>query len=157
MGAKPSSDRYPPAGPQRYWIAVITLDQQMFGRCAGRSPSFRATLASAESQIETLIDDPGIHGIVLDLEGVGDRAADGIEVLQEMRRLEDDLIMVAITASNGSELPLQASQARGRPFLPRTGRGQQLQTLLLQTVGGEFCSSRDDGCWSRSRPLCLVA
>ena len=134
MGAKPSSDRYPlPA--ERYWIAVITLDEQMFREMRGAlAPSFRATLASAESQIKTLIDDPGIHGIVLDLESIGDRAADGIEVLQEMRRLRDDLIMVAITASNGSELPLQASQAGADHFFLKPVDGQQLQTLLLQTM-----------------------
>ena len=134
MGAKPSSDRYP-LPTERYCIAVITLDEQMFREMRGAlAPSFRATLASAESQIKTLIDDPGIHGIVLDLESIGDRAADGIEVLQEMRRLRDDLIMVAITASNGSELPLQASQAGADHFFLKPVDGQQLRTLLLQTM-----------------------
>src|SRR5208283_4162933 len=134
MGAKPSSDRYP-LPTERYCIAVITLDEQMFREMRGAlAPSFRATLASAESQIKTLIDDPGIHGIVLDLESIGDRAADGIEVLQEMRRLRDDLIMVAITASNGSELPLQASQAGADHFFLKPVDSQQLRTLLLQTM-----------------------
>ncbi len=134
MAAKPSSDRYP-LPTERYCIAVITLDEQMFREMRGAlAPSFRATLASAESQIKTLIDDPGIHGIVLDLESIGDRAADGIEVLQEMRRLRDDLIMVAITASNGSELPLQASQAGADHFFLKPVDGQQLRTLLLQTM-----------------------
>jgi DNA-binding NtrC family response regulator len=134
MGDKPSSDRYP-LPTERYCICVITLDEQMFREMRGAlAPSFRATLASAESQIKTLIDDPGIHGIVLDLESIGDRAADGIEVLQEMRRLRDDLIMVAITASNGSELPLQASQAGADHFFLKPVDGQQLRTLLLQTM-----------------------
>ena len=134
MGDKPSSDRYPPP-TERYCIAVITLDEQMFREMRGAlAPSFRATLASAESQIKTLIDDPGIHGIVLDLESIGDRAADGIEVLQEIRRLRDDLIMVAITASNGSELPLKASQAGADHFFLKPVDGQQLRTLLLQTM-----------------------
>ena len=134
MGAKPSSDRHP-LPTERYCIAVITLDEQMFREMRGAlAPSFLVTLASAESQIKTLIDDPGIHGIVLDLESIGDRAADGIEVLQEMRRLRDDLIMVAITASNGSELPLQASQAGADHFFLKPVDGQQLRTLMLQTM-----------------------
>src|SRR5271169_6121666 len=111
MGAKPSRDRHLlPA--ERYSIAIITLDEQMLREMRGAlAPSFRATMASTESQIKTLIDDPDIHGIVFDLESVGDGAADGVEVLQEMRRLRDDLIMVAITGPTGSELSLQASQA----------------------------------------------
>jgi two-component system response regulator PilR (NtrC family) len=134
MGAKLSSDRHL-LPTERYCIAVITLDEQMFREMRGAlAPSFRATLASAESQIKTLIDDPDIHGIVLDLESIGDGAADGIEVLQEMRRLRDDLIMVAITASASSELSLQASQAGADHFFLKPIDGQQLRTLLLQTM-----------------------
>src|SRR6202158_5860989 len=90
---------------------------QMFAEMRGAlASSFRATLASTESQIKTLIDDTDIHGIVLDLERIGDGAADGIEVLQEMRRLRHDLIMVAITSSTSSELSLLASQAGADHF-----------------------------------------
>src|SRR3977135_3727722 len=108
MGAEPYSDRRVlPA--ERYSIAVITLDEHMFREMRGAlASSFRATLASTESQIKTTIHQPHLHGIVLDLESIGDGAADGIEVLQEMRRLRDDLIMVAITSSTSSELPLHA-------------------------------------------------
>lgn len=98
------------------------------------APSFRATLASTESQIKTLIDDPDIHGIVLDLESIGEEPADGIEVLQEMRRLRDDLIMVAITDSSSSELPLLASQAGADHFFGKPVDCEQLRTLLLQTA-----------------------
>src|ERR1700687_4330180 len=134
MGAEPYSERrILPA--ERYSIAVITLDEQMFREMRGAlASSFRATLASTESQIKTLIDDTDIHGIVLDLESIGDGAADGIEVLQEMRRLRDDLIMVAITASTSSELPLQASQAGADHFFLKPVDGQQLRTVLLQTL-----------------------
>lgn len=134
MSAKPSSDRHL-LPSDRYSIAVITLDEQMFREMrAALAPSFRTTLASAESQIKTLIDDPDIHGIVFDLESVGDGAADGIEVLQEMRRLRDDLIMVAITTSTDSELALQASHAGADHFFLKPVDGERLRTLLLQTV-----------------------
>jgi DNA-binding NtrC family response regulator len=134
MGAEPYSERrILPA--ERYSIAVITLDEQMFREMRGAlASSFRATLASTESQIKTLIDDPDIHGIVLDLESIGDGAADGIEVLQEMRRLRDDLIMVVITASTGRELPLRASQAGADHFFLKPVDGQQLRTVLLETM-----------------------
>src|SRR3981081_640140 len=94
MGAEPYSDRRVlPA--ERYSIAVITLDEHMFREMRGALASaFHATLASPESQIKTLIDDTDIHGIVLDLESIGDGAADGVEVLQEMRRLRDYVIIV---------------------------------------------------------------
>lgn len=120
---------------ERYSIAIITLEEQMFREMRRvLAPSFRATLASTESQIKTLIDDPDLHGIVLDLESIGDEALDGIEVLQEMRRLRDDLIMVAITESTSSELSLQASQAGADHFFLKPLDCEQLRTVLLQTA-----------------------
>jgi DNA-binding NtrC family response regulator len=120
---------------ERYSIAVITLEEQTFREMRrALAPSFRATLASTESQIKTLIDDPDLHGIVLDLESIGNEAADGVEVLQEMRRLRDDLIMVAITGSTSSDLSLQATQAGADHFFLKPVDGGQLRTLLLQTV-----------------------
>ena len=134
MGAERPSDRQQ-FSTERYSIAVITLDELMFRQMRGAlAASFRATLASTESQIKTLIDDPDIHGIVLDLESIGDDAADGIEVLQEIRRLRDDLIMVAITTSTSSELSLQASQAGADHFFLKPVDGRQLRTVLLQTM-----------------------
>jgi DNA-binding NtrC family response regulator len=134
MGPQVSSER-PQSATERYSIAIITLNEPMFRDMRRElSPSFRTTMASTESQIKTLIDDPDIHGIVLDLECIGEGAADGVEVLQEMRRLRDDVIMVAITESTGSELPIMASQAGADHFFLKPVDGAQLRTLLLQTL-----------------------
>lgn len=134
MGAQPT-DKHRRLSTERYSIAIITLEESVFREMRrALSPSFRTTMASTESQIKTLIDDPDIHGIVLDLESIGEGAPDGLEVLQEMRRLRDDLIMVAITASTSNELPLMASQAGADHFFLKPVDCEQLQTLLLQTL-----------------------
>ncbi len=134
MGPQFSSER-PQTATERYSIAIITLDEPMFREMRRElSLSFRSTMASTEPQIKTLIDDPDIHGIVLDLECIGEGAADGVEVLEEMRRLRDDLIMVAITDSTSSELPIMASQAGADHFFLKPVDGAQLRTLLLQTL-----------------------
>src|SRR6201987_4794776 len=134
MGPQLSSER-PQTATERYSIPIITLDEPMF-RAMRRelSPSFRTTMASTESQIKTLIDDPDIHGIVLDLECIGEGAADGVEVLQEIRRLRDDVTMVAITESTSSELPIMASQAGADNFFLNPVDAAPLRTLLLQTL-----------------------
>src|SRR5579863_1928149 len=134
MGPQGSS-QHPPTATERYSIAIITLEEPMFREMRrALSPSFRTTMASTESQIKTLIDDPDIHGVVLDLECIGEEAADGVEVLEEMRRLRDDLIMVAITESTSSELSLMASQAGADHFFLKPVDGPQLHTVLLQTL-----------------------
>ena len=143
MAFQAASDR---SLAERYSVAIVTLDEEMFREMRrALAPNFRATMASTESQIKTLIDDPDIHAIVLDLESIGDGAADGIEVLQEMRRLRDDLIMVAITASTGSELPLKASQAGADHFFLKPVDGEQLRAVLLQTMENRALQS--EGQW----------
>ena len=149
MRALEANERYPPSS-ERYSIAIITLEEEMFREMRrALAPSFRATLASTESQIKTLIDDPDVHAIVLDLESIGNEPADGIEVLQEMRRLRDDLIMVAITASSSSELPLQASQAGADHFFGKPVDCGQLRSVLLQTA--EKRALQFEGQWLREQ------
>ncbi len=134
MGPQVSAER-PQTAIERYSIAIITLDEPMFREMRrALSPSFRTTMASTESQIKTLIDDPDIHGIVLDLESIGEGAGDGVEVLEEIRRLRDDVTMVAITESTSSGLPITASQSGADHFFLKPVDGAQLRTLLLQTL-----------------------
>jgi DNA-binding NtrC family response regulator len=130
----PPSDNHLPTA-DRHSIAIITLAEGMFREMRRElSPAFRVKLASDEEQIKGLIDDPDIHGIVLDLESVGEGPADAIDVLVEIRRLREDLILVAITGSTSSELPLQATQAGADHFFLKPVDGEQLRVLLLQTI-----------------------
>lgn len=123
----PSSDRY--------FIAVITLIDDVFHDIRrALSSSFRLTQANTEQQIKGLIDNPEVHGIVLDLETIGEGPSEAIEVLQEIRRLRDDVMLVAITESTLSELPLQASQAGADHFFLKPIESDQLRTLLQQTL-----------------------
>ncbi len=120
---------------ERYSIAVITLEEQMFREMRRvLAANFRVNLASTESQIKLLIDDPEVHGIVVDLESIGDQPGDGIDVVGEMRRLRPDLILVAITRSTSSELPLQASQTGADHFFLKPMDCEQLRAVLLQTL-----------------------
>jgi DNA-binding NtrC family response regulator len=145
MDAPRSSDHRMPSS-ERYSIAIITLEEQVFREMRRMlAPSFRTTLASTESQIKFVIDDPDLHGIVLDLESIGNEPADGIEVLREMRRLRDDLIMVAITQSTGPELSLQASQAGADHFFLKPVDYEQLRGVLLQTA--EKRALQSEGKW----------
>src|SRR5579864_5887091 len=117
----PTSDLHLPAA-DRHSIAIITLVEEMFHSMRRElSRTFRVRLASNEGQIKNLVDDPDVHGIVLDLESIGEGPADAIEVLQEIRRLREDLILLAITESTSNELPLQFNAGRGRPLFPEAG------------------------------------
>src|SRR5579864_5818885 len=120
---------------ERYCIAIITLEEHTFREMRrALTASFRVMLASTELQIKTLIDDADVHGIILDLDAIGEGASDGIEVLREMRRLRDDLILVAITESSSPELPLMASRAGADHFFLKPIDSGELTALLSQTL-----------------------
>jgi DNA-binding NtrC family response regulator len=143
----------------RHSIAMITLADEMFREMRrALMPAFLVKMACTEEQIKDLIDDPNVHGIVLDLECIGDGAADAIEVLQEIHRLRNDLVLVAITESTASELPLQATQAGADHFFLKpengalkAGDGEQLRALLLQTIENRALHMKGSGCCNRWR------
>ena len=72
--------------------------------------------------------------MVLDLDSIDQGAADGIEVLQEIRKLREDLVLVAITESNSSDLQLQASQAGADEFFLAPVDFSHLRSVLLGTI-----------------------
>ena len=56
--------------------------------------------AETESTIKGFVDDPELRAMIFDLDSIGDGAKDGIEVLQEIRALREDIVLVAISSSN---------------------------------------------------------
>src|SRR5260370_20673258 len=95
-----------------YSIAVVTVDESSFPEMRrALATSFRTTLASTEEQIKALVEDPNLHGILFDLDSVGEGARDGIDVLKEIRAIREDVVLVAMTGSQDRSIPLRASQA----------------------------------------------
>jgi DNA-binding NtrC family response regulator len=134
MSPSPGGDRNP-LGVEPYLIAVVTLKEAWFPEIRRNlSPAFKAVLASEEEQIRAAVHDPEVHGLVLDLDSIGDGPADGIEVLEEIRRLREDLVLVAITKSTSSDLALKASQAGADEFFPAPVDFKQLRSVLLGSV-----------------------
>ncbi len=127
-----------PAGSlsaKRYAIAIVTAKGTSFPEI-GRylAPTFRTILATTEDQIQAAVHDFGVHGIVFNLDCIGEGAVDGIEVLQEIRRLREDLVLVALTESTNSEIPLKASQAGADEFFLDSMDFSQLPGVLLGAI-----------------------
>ena len=102
---------------ERYSIALITEDKAAFSEMRLRlTPSFQITLARTEDQIKALVEDLHIRGLLIDLDCIEGGAKDGVEVLQEIRRLRDDVAILAMTESTDPSIPLLASQAGADEF-----------------------------------------
>ncbi len=71
-------------------IAVVTADESAFREMRrALVGSFKTTLASTEEQIKSLVEDAHLHGILFDLDSIGEGARDGIDVLKEIRAIRE--------------------------------------------------------------------
>jgi DNA-binding NtrC family response regulator len=119
----------------QYLIAIISDDQSIFPEIHRfLSSTFSTILATNEEEIHTLMSAPQLDGLVLDLDSIGDGASDGIEVLQELRKLHEDMILVAITRSADRSVPMKANQAGADEFFHAPLNLEELQIVLWRAI-----------------------
>jgi len=120
---------------QVYSIAVVIEDADAFPEIKrGLQPTFRAKLAHNEHAIKDAVEDLGLQAMLFDLDCIGDGASDGVEVLQEIRAMRDDLVLVAMTRSGQHSIPLRASQAGADEFVVAPVNYAELQSLIATAI-----------------------
>jgi two-component system response regulator PilR (NtrC family) len=123
------------ASPARYALAVITDDEEIFPEIRKHLGSeFRTALASDENAIRELLEQPDLHAILFNLDCIGDGPIDGLEVLTEIRRIRDDVVIVAFTSSNQRTIPLKASRAGADEFFLFPMRFEELRIVLSRAI-----------------------
>jgi DNA-binding NtrC family response regulator len=123
------------SGAGQYSIAIITLDESVFPEMRrSLSSEFHVTLATTEQQIKDLVQDLELHCILFDLDSVGESAADGIDVLQEIRAIRDDIVLMAMTQSRDRSIPLRASQAGADEFFLTPVNYTVMQIVLERAI-----------------------
>ncbi len=116
-------------------IAIITAETSAFPDMQHfLAPRFNAELAQDEKQIQAAVDDPNIRAVLLDLDNVGEDTSDALRLMQEIRQVRDDLVLVAITRSNSRSIPLKASHAGADEFFLAPLDFQELQIVLSRAI-----------------------
>ena len=127
----------PEAAPsvERYSLAVITDDAQPFPEIRKElGDEFHTSLAASESEIKSILEQPSLHAILFDLDCIGDGPGDGMDVLAEIRRLRDDIVIVAFTKSNSRSIPMKASQAGADELFLFPLKYDELKIVLLRAI-----------------------
>src|SRR5262249_45498495 len=120
---------------QAHSIVVVAEDSSAFAEIKrGLLPGFRAKLASSEHAIKDAVEDANLQAMLFDLDCVGEGANDGIEVLQEIRALREDIVLIAMTRSREHSTPLRASQAGADEFVVAPVDYQKLQSLIARAI-----------------------
>jgi DNA-binding NtrC family response regulator len=124
-----------PGQREVYSVAVVIAAPAKFPEMRrGLMPRFRAILADTEQSIKAAVEDPLLQSILFDLDSVGAGARDGVEVLQEIRGIRDDLVLVAMTHSRDHSIPLRASQAGADEFVLAPVNYEDLQIVLERAI-----------------------
>jgi DNA-binding NtrC family response regulator len=124
-----------PAQGEVYSVAVVIADPSAFPEMrGGLLPAFRAILADNERAIKDAVEDLSLQSMLFDLDSVGEGARDGVEVLQEIRAIRDDIVLVAMTRSRDHNLPLRASQAGADEFVLAPVNYEELQGVLARAI-----------------------
>ncbi len=118
-----------------YHIAIITAETAAFPDMQHfLAPRFKPRLAQTEKQIQGVADDPDVRAVLFDLDSVGQEPSDALQLLQEIRQVRNDLVIVAITRSNSRTIPLKASQAGADEFFLAPLDFQELQIVLARAI-----------------------
>jgi DNA-binding NtrC family response regulator len=125
----------PGPSPERFSLAVITDDADIFPEIRKNlGGEFRTSLATTKDEIRDVVERDDIHAILFSLEAIGEGFADGLEVLQEIRRIRDDVVLAAFTRGNQRTLPLKASQAGADEFFPFPINYDELKIVLARAI-----------------------
>ena len=120
---------------ERYSLVVITDDTQPHPEIRKElGGAFRTALAATEDEIKSALQQTSLHAVLFDLDCIGDGPHDGLEVLSEIRKLRDDLVIVAFTRTNNRSIPLKASQAGADEFFLYPLRYDELKIVLLRAL-----------------------
>ena len=124
-----------PAQGEVYSVAVVIAEAGAFPEMRrGLLPTFRATLADTEHSIKEAVEDPSLQAMLFDLDSIGQGARDGVDVLEEIRAVRDDIVLVAMTRSRDRSIPLRASQAGADEFVLAPVNYEELQTVLARAI-----------------------
>jgi DNA-binding NtrC family response regulator len=125
----------PAASPERYSLAFITDDTEPYSEIRKHlGGEFRTSFATTENEIKTVLEFSNLHAILFNLDCIGDGPHDGLEVLEEIRKIRDDVVLVAFTRTNSRTIPLKASQAGADEFFLFPLNYNELKIVLLRAI-----------------------
>ena len=116
-------------------VAIITAEAATFPDMqSSLAPRFSAVLVQNDEQIQSAMNDATMRAALIDLDSIGNDASDALRLLQDVRRVRDDLVLVAITRSNSRSIPVKASQAGADEFFLAPLDFNELQLVLWRAL-----------------------
>lgn len=125
----------PATSPERYSLAVFTDGDEIYPEIRKQlGGELRVSLAGNETEIKEALERADLHAILFDLDCIGDGPTDGLDVIKEIRKIRQDVVLVALTRSNGRTIPLKASQAGADEFFLLPLNYEELKIVVCRAI-----------------------
>jgi len=116
-------------------VVVVTTDQAALPELEqSLSQSFNTTFLDSSEQILQLLTQQPLDAILLDIDTVARNANEGLEVLQQLRGINQDLVLVALTRSRSRNVRLRAGAVGADEFFVAPVDPQELQIVLERSI-----------------------
>ena len=115
-------------------VAIVTPDKSVLPEVQQFFASkFQTNFLAAASEILPLLSEVPLDAIILDIDALGESADDGIEALQELRGINEDFVLIALTRSRSRSIRLKAGQIADEFFVAPVDF-QELQIVLERAL-----------------------
>ena len=116
-------------------IAVVTRDESALPEVRQfLATAFDTTFLNSPELIMPTLAQVPLEAIILDIDSVRNSPSEGLETLRELRRMDEDLVLVALTRSHTRSLQLNAKQAGADEFFIAPVDFRELQIVLQRSL-----------------------
>ena len=120
---------------ERSLLAVITNEAGVVPIIAGALTStFNVVHVQSNAALESLLTRCELSAVLIDLDGVGAGAQDGVKLVAELRHIRKELLLVALTRSKLRNLHMTALQAGADEFFLAPLECDHLQAILARAL-----------------------
>ncbi len=115
-----------------YRVAIVTPDEGVLPEVKEfLAHDFAVTFLHATPELQPILG--ATDAILFDIDAVGEKPEDGIAVLQELRGIDEDFILIALTRSKNRSVRLKAGQVADEYFVAPVDF-KELRIVLLRAL-----------------------
>lgn len=116
-------------------IAIVTTDEPALPDVEKfLAPAFHVHYLSTWDEILALMSRTSLDAILVDVDTLGDSTNQGMDALAELRRISEDLVLIAMTRSHGRSVRLKAEEVGADEFFVAPVDFQELRIVLERAL-----------------------
>ncbi|MGH9531525.1 MAG: sigma 54-interacting transcriptional regulator [Terriglobales bacterium] len=99
-------------------IAIVTTDEEVLPDVQHfLAPSFDTRLLRSKNEILPLLSQVPLDALIVDIDTAGKNTEDGVAVLRDLRRINQDFVLIALTRTRSRQVRLKAGEVGADEFL----------------------------------------